>query len=573
MRTFAQKSKANHHTTSAKSAILGRSNFGQSHQVSTVLHLQRTIGNQSVQRMLQTHAEESDVGLTAAASPRFGHDFSQIPIHPPAAGAIQTKLAINKAGDEYEQEADRISEQVMRPPEPRSQRACACGGACPKCQMKQPGQEHERLQTKQVGSGDPGQTVAPSIVDEVFSSPGQPLDTATRSLMEPRFGHVFSGVRIHTDTKAAEAAQAINALAFTVGRDVVFGAGQYVPGTSSGQRLLAHELTHVIQQGRGEATRGLSGAQDVIQRAPSLRDMEFDESPPKLPENVAEAEAQVKAKKWCRDSGFSGALHPGYTCYREVPTRTCVPSQQVCFDPKGKREISPDKASATVSPQSPDARGECALNVPGSLCHFANDILDPTDDSCTISGPFGVIGGIALGSQLSAGSDPLVLRTVSAIVMKKLACYANVKLGKALDRRGWVPTLSVGGGSGGGSVGLGFEKLTNYELRNSIGLRPQLRLSINDLTTDRLFGGKAQFEVTGGLKLVAQDGPLGVNVSANAGMAAGGVDGPGVVWSVGAGIRLGNHYEVNIRQVHHQKGSDATFLVLDIIGGRNQNSR
>jgi hypothetical protein len=329
----------------------------------------------------------------------------------------------------------------------------------------------------------------------------------------------------------------------------------------------------VIQQGRGEATRDLSGAQDVIQRAPSLRDMEFDESPPKLPENVAEAEAQVKAKKWCKDSGFSGALHPGYTCYREVPTRTCVPSQQVCFDPKGKRELSPDKASATVSPQSPDALGECALNVSGSLCHFAIDILDPTDDSCTISGPFGVIGGIALGSQLSAGSDPLVLRTVSAIVMKKLACYANVKLGKALDRRGWVPTLSVGGGSGGGSVGLGFEKLTNYELRNSIGLRPQLRLSINDLTTDRLFGGKAQFEVTGGLKLVAQDGPLGINVSANAGMVAGGVDGPGVVWSVGAGIRLGNHYEVNIRQVHHQKGSDATFLVLDIIGGRNQNSR
>jgi hypothetical protein len=211
-----------------------------------------------VQRTLQADAQEPEAGLTAAASPRFGHDFSQIPIHPPAAGAVQTKLAINKAGDEYEQEADRISEQVMRMPEPRRQRACACGGACPKCQMEQPGQEHERLQTKHVGSGDPGQTVAPSIVDEVLSSPGQPLDTATRSLMEPRFGHVFSGVRIHTDTKAAEAAQTINALAFTVGRDVAFGAGQYVPGTSTGQRLLAHELTHVIQQRAAPCTARVS---------------------------------------------------------------------------------------------------------------------------------------------------------------------------------------------------------------------------------------------------------------------------------------------------------------------------
>jgi hypothetical protein len=107
--------------------------------------------------MLQTHAEEPEARSTAAASPRFGHDFSQIPIHPPAAGAIQTKLAINKPGDEYEQEADRISEQVMRMPEPRLQRACACGGACPKFQTEQPGHECERLHTKRVGSDDWGQ--------------------------------------------------------------------------------------------------------------------------------------------------------------------------------------------------------------------------------------------------------------------------------------------------------------------------------------------------------------------------------------------------------------------------------
>lgn len=89
----------------------------------------------------------------------------------------------------------------------------------------------------------------PPIVHEVLRSPGQPLDAVTRAYMEPRFGHDFSGVRMHTDEKAAESARAVNALAFTVGRDVVFGAGQYAMETNAGKNLIAHELMHVIQQG------------------------------------------------------------------------------------------------------------------------------------------------------------------------------------------------------------------------------------------------------------------------------------------------------------------------------------
>lgn len=88
----------------------------------------------------------------------------------------------------------------------------------------------------------------PLIIHEVLRSPGQPLSPATRDLMESRFGHDFSQVRVHTNGKAAESARAVNALAYTVGREVVFGTGQYVPATSEGQRLLAHELTHVLQQ-------------------------------------------------------------------------------------------------------------------------------------------------------------------------------------------------------------------------------------------------------------------------------------------------------------------------------------
>lgn len=89
---------------------------------------------------------------------------------------------------------------------------------------------------------------APSIVHDVLNSSGQPLDEGTRAFMEPRFGHDFSQVRIHTDERAVESAEAVNALAYTVGRNVVFGEGQYAPGTYEGQMVLAHELTHVVQQ-------------------------------------------------------------------------------------------------------------------------------------------------------------------------------------------------------------------------------------------------------------------------------------------------------------------------------------
>ncbi|MCZ7567171.1 MAG: DUF4157 domain-containing protein [Ardenticatenaceae bacterium] len=203
--------------------------------------------------MLQTDAEEPEAGLTGPVSPRFGHDFSRIPTHPPAAGAIQTKLAINEPRDEYEQEADRIAEQVMRTPEPQLQSACACGGGCPKCHTEQPAREHESLQTKRVQTSDTGQTTAPPTVHEVLASPGQPLDPATRAFMEPRFGYDFSRVRVHSGAAAEQSAQDVNAIAYTVGHNIVFGAGRFVPGTRTGQRLLAHELAHVVQQSGADA--------------------------------------------------------------------------------------------------------------------------------------------------------------------------------------------------------------------------------------------------------------------------------------------------------------------------------
>jgi hypothetical protein len=128
------------------------------------------------------------------------------------------------------------------------QRKCACGGSpglddkCDECRQNEMGLQ--RLAVTPAASN-----AAPRIVHDVLRSPGQPLDTATRASLEPRFGHDFGRVRIHADATAAESARAADAHAYTVGSSIVFGAGRYAPGTESGRRLLAHELTHVIQQG------------------------------------------------------------------------------------------------------------------------------------------------------------------------------------------------------------------------------------------------------------------------------------------------------------------------------------
>jgi hypothetical protein len=132
------------------------------------------------------------------------------------------------------------------------QRKCSCGqhtaagGECAECRQKREGM----LQRAAINSAPTNRV--PPIVHDVLNSPGQPLDAQTRGFMEPRFGHDFSQVRVHSDARATESAQAVNALAYTVGRDVVFGKGEYEPGTSEGRRLLAHELTHVVQQGGRE---------------------------------------------------------------------------------------------------------------------------------------------------------------------------------------------------------------------------------------------------------------------------------------------------------------------------------
>jgi hypothetical protein len=214
-----------------------------------------------------------------AASPVFAYSLDGVRTfaegenhHPwPAQGAmrprsffLQTKLAVGATNDPLEREADSIAEQVVRMHEPGVaapiaprraaglRRKCDCGGTCEDCR-KESGQEAPvKVQMKAAGHGVVSSFSAPAIVDEVLHAPGEPLDTATREFMEPRFGYDFSQVRIHKDGKAGQSVQSVNAKAYTVGNRIVFDENQYAPHTQQGQNLLAHELAHAVQQGGAE---------------------------------------------------------------------------------------------------------------------------------------------------------------------------------------------------------------------------------------------------------------------------------------------------------------------------------
>jgi hypothetical protein len=168
---------------------------------------------------------------------------------------FQPKLSINQPNDAYEVEADAMADKVMRMEMPSNglqlkplpissvQRKCA------HCE------EEQKMQRKEMnGSETTADAGLESYVGNLQSG-GQALSTEARSFYEPRFGYDFSNVKVHTDSIAAKSAQSINALAYTSGSNIVFNSGQYSPNTDSGKRLLGHELTHVVQQGSGIATK------------------------------------------------------------------------------------------------------------------------------------------------------------------------------------------------------------------------------------------------------------------------------------------------------------------------------
>ena len=177
------------------------------------LTMSSTIRTQALQRLLEDNAGDARENSTATEIARFGHDFSRIPVNAKGNADSQPVLAIGTPGNIHEREADRAAEQLV-------QRKPAVGGIVSFSQESDPQTQSDRS--------------------------GQNLSAQDRYFFEPHFGQV----RIHSDARSAEMADALNAEAFTVGRDIYFGAGKLQPRTKESDQLLAHKLAHVVQQSR-----------------------------------------------------------------------------------------------------------------------------------------------------------------------------------------------------------------------------------------------------------------------------------------------------------------------------------
>ncbi len=278
MRTFAQKPKAPQQATPAKSTTLGRAIFGQSHEVNSILHLQRTIGNQVVQRLLQASREGIEVESSSTAPSRFLHDFSRIPVYSKVPVKTQTKQA-PVVSEEQQASASTfgLGKIMVHAPSRRGnsftslttgnddermfqtavgdvgtaavQRKCA---ECNEEEMLQKksliGQGTTLVQSKAAGVGGEGSATVQNKIN-TSKGTGQPLSDRTRNFMQSGFGTDFSEVSIHTGGEASLLNKQLGAKAFTVGNDIYFSEGQYNPESSEGKHLLAHELTHTLQQG------------------------------------------------------------------------------------------------------------------------------------------------------------------------------------------------------------------------------------------------------------------------------------------------------------------------------------
>ena len=224
----------------------------------------------------QPRPREHEPSLNEFTSPTFSWDIGSVALSAPddvrknpggnavsalASGrwarsplAIQPKLEVGAVDDPLECEADRVAEQVMRMPDPAAPAGTSDGNVlqrkCANCEEEEEDVEETPTKIARKASDEAAASAAevPPIVRDVLRSPGQPLDAATRDFFEPRFSYDFAQVRVHTDSRAAQSVRAVGAQAYTVGRHIAFGAAKFAPGSAEGQELLAHELTHAVQQ-------------------------------------------------------------------------------------------------------------------------------------------------------------------------------------------------------------------------------------------------------------------------------------------------------------------------------------
>jgi len=246
--------------------------------------MQRSLGNQAVQQALKNRAKNSDADLNTKATNKPNATIAQeqntgrrpeaisplTPLRlPPNTSTvvtplpIQPKLRVSTPGELLEREADTIADKVVRMRDPVALDTPSSVTSCEPATCK----DRTPLQISRVASINRDVALKAGDTPPVTGQSGMPLPSGVRAYFEPRFGHNFGAVRVHTGSEAANMAQAVQARAFTFGHDIVFSAGEYAPATAQGKRLLAHELTHVVQQKSG-AHRGRIMREQAAQQAP-----------------------------------------------------------------------------------------------------------------------------------------------------------------------------------------------------------------------------------------------------------------------------------------------------------------
>ncbi len=297
------------------------------------------------------------------------------------ASHIQPKLKIGAVNDPAEAEADRVADRIMRMPEPQDSVSATDQGRhvirrlCAECEDEvqtkadetvRRMEEDEEVMTK-AGPGGPDSGGAEAAAAAVRNG-GAPLPHALRSFFEPRFGRDFSNVRLHRGSAAEEAASSINARAYTLGQNIAFGPGQFAPGSPRGKELIAHELTHTVQQSKPVSNSAEKGPKIVRPKDASgtviQRDCGHDE------------DFYQTSSNFCRDDTWSPITHSGKVCYREITTPTaseeCPPGEHVCFDESGECETSPDRSSLA---DTKEADGSCTWRNYCVLEHIAVDVV------------------------------------------------------------------------------------------------------------------------------------------------------------------------------------------------------
>jgi len=485
---------------------------------------------------------------------------------------IQPKLTINSPGDKYEQEADALADRVMRMSSNETAKPVTglIGKSLQrKCAHCEDEEKRRKPVMRKTEAGNEGMQVSSSFASSLNASMGggSSLPKATRSFMENAFSTDFSSVKIHADAQSAEMSDGINAKAFTYRNDIYFNNGQLDTGSTEGKKLLAHELTHVVQQS--------SLYSGIVQMEPQ-----------KVNEEVKESSymGYIDDKTWCRDSAETGKLHPGQQCYREIPPEEgFAAAKQECFNSTTHEYVEPsDDTVSAVCGINED--GTCKIQIPPNpltkcgmraMGHGISDICGEDTDLCgaIVGGGFGLFNGLGLpkhGLDTPGAANvllPVLLGSMSAFVYSKLVPAINPY---AL-RLGFKPNYNLSVAPRVGqyhipyisrvALGMGYEHqgvslpLVPVKISLTLGMESDLIFAEGD-KNGSTFQGNIGLRIDLGRQ-------AGVVLTANrgAGLALGNDIKPIVSTSLGAGIKVADFLNVQLVGNKNDGDTETTYML------------